>query len=264
MREIVTLRRRGITTITDLAGVDLDELLEWYLPEVTHRSGAEAPAADRGPAGPDAAGRASGSRARPTARSRCRRPTSRSTSTSRAPPTGGSTCGDSWSRRHQPSRASTPSSADSTISTTRPRPRSPSRRSAGCASVIDGPAAGSWSTTTAGTRWPGSARWPTASDDPLLDWAAEYAEEHFVDLLEIVKAHYFGVAGLGLKLMAQHAGFRWRDDDPGGLNSQRWFADAVHGADAEVARGRARSGCWSTTRTTCIATSQLRAWLRAQ
>ena len=41
-REIVTLRRRGITTITDLADVDLDELLEWYLPEVTHRSGAEA------------------------------------------------------------------------------------------------------------------------------------------------------------------------------------------------------------------------------
>ena len=34
-----------------------------------------------------------------------------------------------------------------------------------------------------------------------------YAEEHFVDLLEIVKTHYFGVAGLGLKLMAQHAGF---------------------------------------------------------
>ena len=40
-REIVTLRRHGIATITDLAGVDLDELLTWYLPEVTHRSGAE-------------------------------------------------------------------------------------------------------------------------------------------------------------------------------------------------------------------------------
>ena len=71
-------------------------------------------------------------------------------------------------------------------------------------------------------------------DDSLLDWAAAYAEEHFVDLLEIVKTHYFGVAGLGLKLMAQHAGFRWRDDDPGGLNSQRWFAEAVHAEDTEV------------------------------
>ena len=42
MREIVTLRRHGIDTVTDLARVDVDELLEWYLPEVTHRSGAEA------------------------------------------------------------------------------------------------------------------------------------------------------------------------------------------------------------------------------
>src|SRR4029453_7631869 len=41
MREIVTLRRHGIDTVTDLARVDVDELLEWYLPEVTHRSGAE-------------------------------------------------------------------------------------------------------------------------------------------------------------------------------------------------------------------------------
>ena len=40
-REIVTLRRHGIDTVTDLAGVDLDQLLAWYLPEVTHRSGAE-------------------------------------------------------------------------------------------------------------------------------------------------------------------------------------------------------------------------------
>ena len=41
MREIVTLRRHGIDTVTDLARVDVDELLEWYLPEVTHRGGAE-------------------------------------------------------------------------------------------------------------------------------------------------------------------------------------------------------------------------------
>ena len=41
MREIATLRRHGITTITDLADADLDQLLEWYLPEVTHRAGAE-------------------------------------------------------------------------------------------------------------------------------------------------------------------------------------------------------------------------------
>ena len=41
MREIATLRRHGITTITDLVDAELDQLLAWYLPEVSHRGGAE-------------------------------------------------------------------------------------------------------------------------------------------------------------------------------------------------------------------------------
>ena len=98
--------------------------------------------------------------------------------------------------------------------------------------------------------------------DELFDWAAGYAEEHFVDL-EIVKAHYFGVSGLGLKLMARHVGFSWRDDDPGGLNSQLWFADAVHGDTAEV-RAAARRRVLEYNEDDVIATSQVRAWLRAQ
>ncbi len=97
----------------------------------------------------------------------------------------------------------------------------------------------------------------------LLDWAAAYAEQHFVDLLEVVKTHYFGVNGLGLKLIAQHAGFRWRDDDPGGLNSQRWFAEAVHGADHDV-RAQARTRVLEYNEDDVFATHHLRAWLRAQ
>ena len=99
--------------------------------------------------------------------------------------------------------------------------------------------------------------------DPLLDWAAAYAEEQFVDLLEIVKTHYFGVAGLGLKLMAAHAGFSWRDEDPGGLKSQVWFAEAVH-AESPPARAAARQRVLEYNEDDVIATSQLRAWLRAQ
>jgi predicted RecB family nuclease len=99
--------------------------------------------------------------------------------------------------------------------------------------------------------------------DPLLRWAADYARDHFVDLLEIVKAHYFGVSGLGLKLVARQAGFCWRDDDPGGLNSQLWFADSVH---AETAEGRqqARIRVLEYNEDDVIATSEVRAWLRAQ
>ncbi|HEX3207296.1 MAG TPA: ribonuclease H-like domain-containing protein, partial [Propionibacteriaceae bacterium] len=99
--------------------------------------------------------------------------------------------------------------------------------------------------------------------DELFTWAAAYAEEHFVDLLQIVMAHYFGVSGLGLKLMARHVGFSWRDEDPGGLNSQLWFAEAVHGETAEV-RAQARRRVLEYNEDDVIATSQVRAWLRAQ
>jgi predicted RecB family nuclease len=101
------------------------------------------------------------------------------------------------------------------------------------------------------------------SGDELFNWAAAYAEEHFVDLLEIVKSHYFGVSGLGLKLMARHVGFSWRDEDPGGLNSQLWFAEAVRGETAET-RARARRRVLEYNEDDVIATSQVRAWLRAQ
>lgn len=96
-----------------------------------------------------------------------------------------------------------------------------------------------------------------------LDWAAAYAEEQFVDLLEVVKTHFFGVNGLGLKLIAAHAGFQWRDDDPGGLNSQLWFAEAVHGSTAEI-RAQARTRVLEYNEDDVLATSRLRAWLRAQ
>ena len=101
------------------------------------------------------------------------------------------------------------------------------------------------------------------SDDPTLAWAAAYAEQHFVDLLEVVQQHWFGVHGLGLKLIAAHAGFRWRDDDPGGLNSQRWFADAVHGPDEET-RAAARQRVLDYNEDDVRATHALRGWLREQ
>lgn len=100
------------------------------------------------------------------------------------------------------------------------------------------------------------------SGHPVLAWASAYAREGFVDLLEVVKEHWFGVSGLGLKLVATHAGFAWRDDDPGGLNSQRWFADAVHGPDAHV-RAAAEARVLAYNEDDVLATRHVRAWLRA-
>ena len=78
-----------------------------------------------------------------------------------------------------------------------------------------------------------------------------------------MKTHFFGVNGLGLKLIAAHAGFHWRDDDPGGLNSQLWFAEAVHGPTPEI-RAQARTRVLEYNEDDVLATSRLRDWLRAQ
>ncbi|SDT30480.1 RecB family nuclease, putative, TM0106 family [Friedmanniella luteola] len=95
-----------------------------------------------------------------------------------------------------------------------------------------------------------------------LAWAAGYADE-LVDLYDVVKAHFFGAGGLGLKPIAQHAGFRWRDEDPGGLNSQAWFADAVSGPDDRV-REQARVRVLEYNEDDVRATAALRAWLRSR
>ncbi len=261
MREIATLRRHGITTIADLADADLDQLLEWYLPEVTHRAGA------------DGRIRVAARRARMLLE--------------------GITFDRETTGPIEIPQAEVvidldiESSADGRVylwgflvqhaDEVAPAYHEFSRfddlddRSE-AALAVD---AFTWLRSVVESA-PSVAVFHYSAyevakiielarreQDELLDWAAAYAAEHFVDLLEIVKAHYFGVSGLGLKLMARHVGFSWRDDNPGGLNSQLWFADAVHGETAEV-RTRARRRVLEYNEDDVIATSQVRAWLRAQ
>ncbi|MGY4719478.1 TM0106 family RecB-like putative nuclease [Naumannella huperziae] len=103
-----------------------------------------------------------------------------------------------------------------------------------------------------------------AAGDPELAWALEFAREGFCDLYRVVADHYFGAHGLGLKTVATRgAGFTWRDEDPGGLNSLTWFDEAVHAVDpAERAAARARVLAYNEDDVT--ATWQLRRWLREQ
>ncbi|KRA37918.1 MULTISPECIES: TM0106 family RecB-like putative nuclease [unclassified Nocardioides] len=53
----------------------------------------------------------------------------------------------------------------------------------------------------------------------------------FVDLLPIIRQHYFGLNGLGIKKVAPAFGFHWRDEDPGGLQSQLWLLEARAAVD---------------------------------
>ncbi|WP_141211245.1 TM0106 family RecB-like putative nuclease [Enemella dayhoffiae] len=99
------------------------------------------------------------------------------------------------------------------------------------------------------------------SDDPELQWALGNSAE-WCDLFTIVRDHYFGTRGLGLKVVASlGAGFRWRDEDPGGLNSQSWYAEACLGA-TEEARAAARQRVLDYNEDDVRATWHLRQWLR--
>jgi predicted RecB family nuclease len=261
MREIATLRRHGIATITDLAAADLDQLLEWYLPEVTHREGAEGrirvaarrarmllegTSFDRETAGPIEVPRADVEIDLDIESSANGRIYLWGFLVQQA--------GDEAAVYHEFSRFDDlDDRAEAAL--------------AGDAftwlrSIVDATPSiviFHYSSYEIAKIMELARR----EQDELLDWAAAYAEEYFVDLLEIVKAHYFGVSGLGLKLMARHVGFNWRDEDPGGLNSQLWFADAVHGETAEV-RSQARRRVLEYNEDDVIATSQVRSWLRAQ
>ncbi|MCC2592131.1 TM0106 family RecB-like putative nuclease [Tessaracoccus sp. OS52] len=80
------------------------------------------------------------------------------------------------------------------------------------------------------------------SGHPDIQAACDLVRDHFVDLFGHVRDNFVGVDGLGLKVVARKgAGFNWRDDDAGGLNSQTWFEAAVKGArDEERAAARTR------------------------
>ena len=273
-REIVTLRRHGIDTVTDLAGVDLDAPARLVPARGHPPQRRRGPDPHRGPPGPDAARR---TLVRPG-----------DDRTDRAADGRG---GDRLRHRERRERPGVPvglpgpagaaalpfitSSAGSPTWTRPPSWTWPGRRSSGCAAWWR-PASRCWSTTTAATRWPRSAPSRTAPRDPLLDWAAAYAEEQFVDLLEIVKAHYFGVAGLGLKLMAAARRLRLARRRPGraqlpGLvrrGGARRVAPGPRGGPAArpgVQRGRRdrHLPAQSVAASPVIAASSVRRWVRS-
>jgi predicted RecB family nuclease len=98
--------------------------------------------------------------------------------------------------------------------------------------------------------------------DPVMEWGVDFARSNFVDLFTVVREHFFGTNGLGLKVVASAgAGFHWRDEDPGGLNSMRWFDEAVH-ATSDADREQARTRVLEYNEDDVRATWHLRRWLR--
>lgn len=100
--------------------------------------------------------------------------------------------------------------------------------------------------------------------DGLLRRAHDRVAREWVDLYTVVADNFFGVQGLGLKVVAHEgAGFEWRDDEPGGLNSQRWFADAINPALPLEERQAAQQRVLAYNEDDVRATHALRSWLRS-
>lgn len=97
---------------------------------------------------------------------------------------------------------------------------------------------------------------------PSEEWWEEFTSECFVDLLPIVKAGFIGLRGLGLKEVAQAAGFEWQDDDPGGEQSLDWIEEARRATDPDV-REAARRRLLDYNTDDVMATVAVRRWLES-
>jgi predicted RecB family nuclease len=84
----------------------------------------------------------------------------------------------------------------------------------------------------------------------------------FVDLLPLLRTNFMGVQGLGIKKVAPAFGFHWRDDDPGGLQSQGWLIEARSGP-AESVRPAARQRLLRYNEDDVAATAAIRDGLRS-
>lgn len=259
IREISVLRRLGINTIDDLAAVDLDELMPRYLPEVQHR-----PSADRRL---ELAAR----RSRLLAAGRTLERTSTGpiiipradleidfdieNSSDDRVYLWGFLVNDTATGQSHYQQFSRFSDMDDAAEV---------ELAVEAMSWLAGLAAGHRSVRVyhySSYEVIRLARLADATGHPTLVRAREWAHQHFVDLFTTIRDHWFGAHGLGLKVVAHEgAGFSWRDDDPGGLNSQAWFDEAVHNEDP-AEREASRIRVLEYNEDDVRATAALRDWL---
>ena len=267
-REIMTLRSLGVSTITDLASIDVDSLLPEYLPRVAHRTGAETRlrlAAHRGrllAEGVNLERLTTGPIAMPSAPVEI--DLDIETSASNHVYLWGFLVHDRREGGAEPYYHSV--SRFTSLNQTRELDLAEEAASwlADLISSLGDTPALVWHYSS---YEPASlrrfARTKGGENSPVLAWLTSYAVDHFVDLFTIVKNNFFGVEGLGLKAMAaEGAGFSWRDTDPSGLNSQYWFSDAVHAPTPEQ-RQAAKTRILEYNEDDVRATWALRKWLRS-
>jgi predicted RecB family nuclease len=83
-------------------------------------------------------------------------------------------------------------------------------------------------------------------------------DDHAVDLCEWCRQHLVSPNGFSLKTIAPLCGFEWRDDDPGGLQSEIWF-ERLRDGDEDMAQR-----LLAYNEDDVIAQMAVRRWIRRQ
>ena len=86
------------------------------------------------------------------------------------------------------------------------------------------------------------------------------ADESFVDLFAVFARQVVTGHGNGLKVVAPHAGFHWRDTDPGGSESMIWHHEAV-AVDEHGSQHAARRRLLAYNEDDVLATAAIRTWM---
>jgi predicted RecB family nuclease len=86
----------------------------------------------------------------------------------------------------------------------------------------------------------------------------EWFDDHAVDLCDWTRKNLVSPKGFGLKAIAPLCGFDWRDDDPGGRQSEIWFERVLAGDDEMKTR------LLEYNEDDVIAQREIRRWLRSQ
>ena len=86
----------------------------------------------------------------------------------------------------------------------------------------------------------------------------DWFDDHAVDLCDWTRKNLVSPSGFGLKAIAPLCGFDWRDDDPGGRQSEVWFEHVLTG-DEEM-----KERLLAYNEDDVIAQREIRNWLRAQ
>jgi hypothetical protein len=86
----------------------------------------------------------------------------------------------------------------------------------------------------------------------------DWFDTHAVDLCEWTRQNLVSPNGYGLKVIAPLCGFQWRDDDPGGRQSEIWFERVLAG-DEEM-----KTRLLEYNEDDVVAQLAIRRWLRSQ